>query len=289
MRIFIALLLLTLMRPVVVAQDTTGTVVILSDQVGPIIDLEERNYYGMFLSVQHFESAVLLQRPDSSYIFKIITKKEDETSIGVLWFSQTKEAVESIRQIIEPNNGIECEAPQSSGSTPNLSIVRISGQFLAGILMSTGFSVIGEKTIGSHDGEDSGLLGAIVGVLGGAVVGSSLGVYIIGNIGDQTGSYVATLLGSTLGMGLGMGVSLAMSSELDNVSPLIILCTLPTLSGIMGFNSSLRYKKTPASGSAIINLKDSRMSLGIPRIYFRLNPFDRMSMIQNIDLVQVDF
>jgi hypothetical protein len=84
MRIFIVLLLLFLASARGTPQDTTGTVVILSDKVGPIIDLEERNFYKLFLSIQNFESAVLLQRPDSSYIFKVVTKKEDEPSIVVL-------------------------------------------------------------------------------------------------------------------------------------------------------------------------------------------------------------
>jgi hypothetical protein len=84
MKNYFVLLLLFLANAGGFPQDTTGTVVIISDKVGPIIDLEERNFYRMFLSVQNFESAVLLHRPDSSYIFKVITKKEDEPSVVVL-------------------------------------------------------------------------------------------------------------------------------------------------------------------------------------------------------------
>jgi hypothetical protein len=117
MKKFIVLLLLFLASACGISQDTTGTVVILSDKIGPTIDLEERNYYRMFLSVQDFESAVLLQRPDSSYIFKVITKKEGEPSIGVRWFSRTKEDLERIRHHVETYNGMEYEAPPSPIST----------------------------------------------------------------------------------------------------------------------------------------------------------------------------
>jgi hypothetical protein len=84
------------------SQDTTGTVVSLNEKIGPIIDLEERNYYQMFLSYTNFDTAVLLQRPDGSYIFKIISKKEDDTSVSIDWLPCANEELLRIRQLIDP-------------------------------------------------------------------------------------------------------------------------------------------------------------------------------------------
>jgi hypothetical protein len=309
MRIFIVLLLLILLSTMGLAQDTTGTIVILSDKIGPTIDLEERDFYKMFMSIRNFESAVLMQRPDGSYTFKVIVKKESELSGTIRWFPMTEDEIEFIRHSIEPDGKTSPEAPpspgpntsvnvgtfgstspeirQSSGPTPNINISRISGEFAAGgvfgFLLSYVFAGIGYKTIGLQDEEDSGMLGAFVGFFAGAAVGSSFGVYIIGNIGNQTGSYGATLLGSTLGI----GISLITLSDPDDSAFWIKLYTLPALGGIMGFNASRRYKTMPASGSAIINLKDGRMDLAVPIIYFRPSPFDRRMLIQNIDLVRL--
>lgn len=281
MRIFIILLLSPLATAIGLAQDTTGTVVILSEKVGPAIDLEERNYYGMFSGVQHFESAVLLQMPDSSYLFKIITKNIVDSSKKVILFSQSKEALESIRHIIETYNGIEHEAPPieinngivheappspiSKKST--ISGVRLLGEFLAGIAGEIGGALIPALIIPETGSSEDSRMALIV---LGAFIGNSLGIYLIGNIGDETGSYTATLFGSALGV---------------VIQPVI----LPTIGGIIGFNSTRKNKAHPVSGSAVINFNDSRMSFAFPDIYFRPNPFDRSDLIKNIDLVHVNF
>lgn len=109
--------LLSLSRALLLSQDTTGTVIILSEKVGPIIDLDERNFYKLFMGIQHFESAILLQGPDSTYRFKIITKKNDELSIKIRWRSSTEKEIARIRRHIETYGGIADQAPQSTDST----------------------------------------------------------------------------------------------------------------------------------------------------------------------------
>ena len=56
-----------------------------------------------------------------------------------------------------------------------------------------------------------------------------------------------------------------------------------------GFNLTRRYKSPPASEAALINLSDGQMSLAVPTIYFRPNPFDGRSLSQSVDLVKVKF
>lgn len=53
-----------------------GKVIVLSEKVGETIDLKERDYYGLFLSSKNFQSAVILQRPDSSFVVQI-TEEND--------------------------------------------------------------------------------------------------------------------------------------------------------------------------------------------------------------------
>jgi hypothetical protein len=283
MRIFIVLLLFPLATAIGLAKDTTGTVVILSEKVGPAIDLEERNFYGMFSGVQYFESTVLLQMPDSSYLFKIITKNTVDSSKGVVLFPQTKEALESIRHIIETYNGIEHEAPPIETyngiehETPpspiskksTISGVRLLGEFLAGIAGEIGGAMIPPlvipKDVTGEDFEDRIGLALL-----GAVIGNSFGVYLIGNSGDETGSYYATLLGSALGM-------------------VIVPIIGPTFGGMIGFNSTRKNKAHPVSGSAVINFRDGRMSFAFPDIYFCPNTFDGSDLIKNMDLVHINF
>jgi hypothetical protein len=91
------------------SQDTTGAIVILSDKVGPIIDLEERNDYGLFMGVPNFDSAVLLNRPDSSFAFKIVIKDVNDSSRTMRWFPCTRGEIERIRNHIETFTGIQDE------------------------------------------------------------------------------------------------------------------------------------------------------------------------------------
>lgn len=60
------------------AQDEEGEIVIISEHVGEIIDLEERNTYNLFPDIEGFKSAVFLILPDRSYVLKIT--RVDETS-----------------------------------------------------------------------------------------------------------------------------------------------------------------------------------------------------------------
>jgi hypothetical protein len=118
MRIFIVLLVLFLASARGIPQDTTGTVVILSDKIGPTIDLEERNRFRLFQAFQDFESAVLIQRPDSSYCFKITMRRKDDSSIQCYSISRTGKEVDRIRQYIETFERMISEVPKRTIPVP---------------------------------------------------------------------------------------------------------------------------------------------------------------------------
>jgi hypothetical protein len=123
MKIFIVVLLSFVAVDRGLSQDTTGTVVNLTEKMGPTIDLEERNYYQMFLNYKDFKSAILLQRTDGSYIFKIISKKADDPSVSISWFPGTNEEILRIRHQIDPAG--KYESAPSPSDVPVFANVRV--------------------------------------------------------------------------------------------------------------------------------------------------------------------
>lgn len=56
-------------------------VVIVSEEVGEEIDLEERNLYGLFQNVEGFVQASYFKQPDGSYTIKLIRTDEDGNQV----------------------------------------------------------------------------------------------------------------------------------------------------------------------------------------------------------------
>ncbi|MBM3242650.1 hypothetical protein FJZ31_40840 [Candidatus Poribacteria bacterium] len=118
----------------------------------------------------------------------------------------------------------------------------------------------------------------------GISLGSSIGVYIVGNIGDETGSFLATLGGSMLGEVVGFAATYTTGAP-----GLLVMLFGPPIGATIGFNKTRRYKSPPTSETALINLGDGQVSLVVPSIYFRPDPFDGRNLIQNVDLVRMKF
>ena len=56
---------------------TEPEVVVLGEEVGAEIDLEERNRYGLFKNVRGFVSAAYFKQPDGSYTIKLVHADEN--------------------------------------------------------------------------------------------------------------------------------------------------------------------------------------------------------------------
>jgi hypothetical protein len=105
---------------------------------------------------------------------------------------------------------------------------------------------------------------AIVGGWAGLALGSAAGVYVVGISGDQTGSLVATLVGTTFGslVGVPSGIGLASKSPPLGIA---VLVGVPTLGGILGFNSTRRYRQgVVASPAGLLHLEEGAFTLGAP-------------------------
>ena len=48
-----------------------GKIAVVSERVGEVINLNERNYFNMFLATKEFQSAIFLQQQDSTFVVRI--------------------------------------------------------------------------------------------------------------------------------------------------------------------------------------------------------------------------
>ncbi len=80
-----------------------GQVIVISEKVGEVIDLQERNYYGLFLASWNFHSAVIRQLPDGSYLAEITEVTDGERKTRTLPVDQ--QTLEALRDHIENYGG----------------------------------------------------------------------------------------------------------------------------------------------------------------------------------------
>jgi hypothetical protein len=88
--IFLNLIFFLFSLTVLYAQDEEHEVIIISERVGEVVDLEERNYYQLFLGVEGFQSAEFLKISDSLFLVKIIYQKNDIEQIQFQRLTESK-------------------------------------------------------------------------------------------------------------------------------------------------------------------------------------------------------
>jgi hypothetical protein len=117
---------------------------------------------------------------------------------------------------------------------------------------------------------------------------NAISVYFVGSIGDQTGSFLTTLGGSMLGSGVGLASGWKMAGQSDLI--MLPIYFLSSIGATVGFNLTRRYDSPPAeSETALINVRNGRMSLAVPRVYLQTDSFGRGGLSQNVDLARVRF
>ena len=77
----------------------SGKVIVLSEKVGEIIDLKERDYYKLPIGSTNFRSAIILQLPDSSLVIQITEMEEGVQQQQIIQVDQ--EILEEFRKNIE--------------------------------------------------------------------------------------------------------------------------------------------------------------------------------------------
>ncbi|TES92858.1 MAG: hypothetical protein E3J87_03895, partial [Candidatus Cloacimonadota bacterium] len=74
-------------------------VIVISEKVGEVIDVEEREKFQLFVAFKGFKSAVFLQLPDGSYVAEITYEEDGEEKKTRL--PQTEKSIESFRNYLE--------------------------------------------------------------------------------------------------------------------------------------------------------------------------------------------
>jgi hypothetical protein len=106
-------------------------------------------------------------------------------------------------------------------------------------------------------------------------------VYKIGETQTETGSFAATLFGASVGLAAGAAVGF----HSESIWPAWFAC--PALA-VVGFNMTRRYKVPAAPAPALLYREEGRVSLGLPRVQYRMHPVDH-TVTRNLGLVRVRF
>ncbi len=144
-----------------------------------------------------------------------------------------------------------------------------SGALLFGVLgAGLGYALTFDRNRGDWFNM-SGVPGAVVGYALTSNLGCALGVYLIGNSGGEKGSFGAALGGSITGSLVGGGLVLLLYKANHNAeSPALyyfIAAAAQTTGAVIGFNHS-RKKKVQVPLGSLLNLKDGKLSLAIPKV-----------------------
>src|SRR4030042_6799410 len=83
------------------AQTDEVGIVILSEKLGEVIDLEERNAYKLFPAVKGFKSAILYKLPDGTYDFEIIHIDESTGEEIQYRINRSQSQINQLRDHIE--------------------------------------------------------------------------------------------------------------------------------------------------------------------------------------------
>ncbi len=295
MRYFIFMLLLPLTSVMGISQDTTGTVVIISEKIGPTIDLEERNFYKIFPGVQNFQSAVLLQRPDGSYIFKVSAKKAEEPSAVIRWMSITEQDLVHFRNKVKVPDMVSSAArlSQATEASQEADLLTLSiKELLAGsgvaVLLAFSGALIGNSMADPHsDDPQEPMLGISVGL----TLGSAIGVKVAGSTLEDTGTFGGALVGAAICPVLGAIAGLGKHNESEwDKSVRITSCSfLSPLGAVIGYALSRHTKQ--GKSQSLLKIEDRKIRFAFPACIARpvLLPRNQVSWEYRFRLVNVRF
>ena len=314
--LFISIVLLSFDR--LYAQEEEGEIVIISERVGEKIDLEERNKYNLFPAIKGFQSAVLLNLLDGSYVLKIIYLDETTGEEKVKRIPRSEWNIKRYRDIIDHFEEIQTSFPEYRKR-----VARASGnasyvvtEFLAGSLAGFSGSIVGGRIgrkINPCYSDDCISGGELLGFMGGSVIGSSSAVYLTGRLLGETGSYRGALIGSVVGTSSILLTTLLAGALCGGCSWAVYFLSdllLPSAGATIGFNRQGQkdsaaihveegdvsfafpsLQMQPPTSEALLHIEDSKLRLRVPSPTFRpiLLSKDKVTWEYQIKLVSVRF
>ncbi len=181
------------------------------------------------------------------------------------------------------------EGGPARGKKPPLKTGRIAVEILAGAAVAGLCSGAAVLLASDHDREAHSP--AAIGLVIGAAIGTPLVVYLIGSRGNVAGSLGWTFVGTLAGGAVaGLFNEIANSSRgtVGGVAAIAGVFLAPAAGAAAGFNMSRRYDAPLPSQTALLNVVEGKLSLGVPATQFYLSGFGKRSPGFSIRLFQAD-
>lgn len=114
------------MIPVMAQESESRKAIIISEKVGETIDLKERNQYRLFLFMENFKSAVVVQMSDSSFVMRITEeengiKRVDSIPITLKVLQRLRQYIDNSEKLDDPDKDIFSVSPKK----PNEELKRV--------------------------------------------------------------------------------------------------------------------------------------------------------------------
>lgn len=121
----LCILLIELLLTDVLWAENQEKVIVISDKIGELIDVHEREQYNILPAIENFKSAVFLQLPDSSYVLEVTYEQDGKEK--TMRISQTFDDLNKMRRFFGEEEWIKVEPepepePKKIIVTPTLQI-----------------------------------------------------------------------------------------------------------------------------------------------------------------------
>jgi len=176
----------------------------------------------------------------------------------------------SAMKIRSPSDPVPANIPKeppAKARRPPASGTKMAAQILVGVGVGVlGCGAVALTTSERERDDDQAYVAAMAagGLLAGALATPGL-VHLIGSSGPQTASIGATYLGGLAGATVGALVLAALNSGEGGAGGLALAGAvfLPAVGAVIGFNSSRRYDGTGPVKTAILNIGQGKLRLGL--------------------------
>ena len=303
----ILLIIILLLSNRLLAQEQEGEIVIISERVGEVIDLEERNKFNLFRFVEGFQSATLFKLPDSSYVWKITyidsttgEQKIRQVSHAEIEIKELGEYIDHFEEIQAGKYQIKIQNAKDklpkeekpSLQTPVISRSKTemsSTEFVAGLGGGVLLGILGGIIAPESQGDDP--VEPIIGVISGFVLGSASGVVLTGKKLNDSGSTSGALLGAFICPLVGAILGPALfPDESDQILWGAFFGSFASpLGATIGYAISRPGEQS--NSQALLYIKDSKLQIGIPSPMLRAVqlPNDGLSWEYHINLIVPEF
>ncbi len=287
-----------------------GEIIIISELVGEVIDLEERNKYNLFPYIEGFQSAVFLKLPDGSYLLKITYLEETTGEQKIKRILGTESSIRQYGSKIDhfeniPAGKYQCrfdyeKVGETKADKPQVRtalelvekkpIIETFGSALIGGAVCGG-AVMGIGALAAGPGEFPYVIPFFS---LGVVAGSTLGIWLwdkenCSPVSTFFGALIPPIIGTIGGYFIAGMIAGKDEMKLGSVVGLFFGSCVSPMGATIGY--ALSRRKHP-SNTALLHIENgTTLRLGIPSPTFRpiLLSKDKLTWVYQIKLVSARF